>query len=273
MVSHAAAGTLETTVKILTWNLWWRFGPWEARIPAIIATLKQIDADIICLQEVWDDGARNFAAELAAELGFNHAYAPGAKPNNVVMGNAILSRWPISQQDITALFEPKGEEESRVVLFTEIDGPRGKIPVFTTHLHWQFHHSHIRQQQVVDLTQFIDSKRPWKFPPVLCGDFNADPQAEEIRMLTGQTTCPTKNLVFHDAWGFAHPHDSGFTWDNKNPYVALDFEQDRRIDYVFAGFPRARGAGHVVACDVVGIAPKEGVQPSDHYGVLAMLRY
>ncbi len=273
MGDHSKSGLLQTGVKVLTWNLWWRFGPWEARSAAILASLKKIDADIICLQEVWDDGHRNFAKEIADALGFYFIYAPGAKPNNIFMGNAILSRWPVLRSEITNLHEPKGAEETRVAVFAEIDGPRGKIPVFCTHLHWQMHHSHIRQQQVVELTRFIDRMRPWKFPPVLCGDFNADPQSDEIRMLTGQTSCPTKNLVFHDAWAFLHANRNGFTWDNQNPYVAEEFEPDRRIDYVFVGWPRAKGAGHIVGCKLVATASVDGVQPSDHYGVLAELRY
>ena len=92
-------------------------------------------------------------------------------------------------------------------------------------------------------------------------------------MLTGQTACPTQNLVFHDAWSFVHHVDKGFTWDNNNPYVALDFEPDRRIDYVFVGWPKARGVGHIVGCKIVAQAAVDTVQPSDHYGVLAELRY
>jgi len=103
--------------------------------------------------------------------------------------------------------------------------------------------------------------------------FYADPQSEEIRMLTGLTTCPTKNLVFHDAWAFLHPAKNGNTWDNNNPYVVEEFEPDRRLDYVFTGLPRARGAGHITSCEVVATAPIDGVQPSDHYGVLVGLRY
>ncbi|MCF6305605.1 MAG: endonuclease/exonuclease/phosphatase family protein, partial [Rhodobacteraceae bacterium] len=121
MANISQTGPLATRVKVLTWNLWWQFGPWQARIAAIIATLKDIDADIICLQEVWEDGSRNFASALADALGFHFVYAPGAKPNGVFMGNAILSRWPILQSDISALYEPKGAEESRVVIFAEID--------------------------------------------------------------------------------------------------------------------------------------------------------
>ena len=36
------------SVRVLTWNVWWRFGPWEQRQPAILATLQKADADIVC---------------------------------------------------------------------------------------------------------------------------------------------------------------------------------------------------------------------------------
>ena len=29
-------------MRVATWNLWWRFGPWQARQPAIEATLADI---------------------------------------------------------------------------------------------------------------------------------------------------------------------------------------------------------------------------------------
>ena len=49
-------GPLVTTrVRIATWNLWGRYGPWEARLPVIIENLRAINADILALQEVWED--------------------------------------------------------------------------------------------------------------------------------------------------------------------------------------------------------------------------
>ncbi len=66
---------IETRVRVLTWNIWWRFGPWERRRLAIVATLARLDADVIALQEVWSDETTNLAAELAAELGYHHVFA------------------------------------------------------------------------------------------------------------------------------------------------------------------------------------------------------
>ena len=39
--------------RVLTWNLWWQFGPWRERQPAILSVLQEQDADIVFLQEVW----------------------------------------------------------------------------------------------------------------------------------------------------------------------------------------------------------------------------
>lgn len=264
---------IQSNLTVMTWNLWWQFGPWQERAPAILQILKDTDADIIALQEVWGDGTTNFAAQLAHDLGYHYAYAPGARPNGVHMGNAILSRWPIAEQEIIALHDPKGAEEMRVALYCEIDGPRGKIPVFCTHLHWQFHHSHIRQKQVADLAQFVADHKRGPFPAIVCGDFNADPISEEIRMMTGQTTVPVDNIVFHDAWLCAGDGTPGNTWDNANPYVREALEPNRRIDYIFAAWPGPNGLGHVTDCHVAANAPIDGIWASDHHAVLATLRY
>lgn len=280
---HKENGVLESRLKILTWNVWWRFGPWEQRGPAIAATLKKLDADVIALQEVWSSETTNFAAELATELGYQHVFAPSNDigetgldnyyDKDVGLGNALLSRWPIKRHDSIMLYGKKETGEGRGALFAEIDGPRGLIPTFSTHLNWKFEHSHIRQRQVGDLARFVDSMRPWRFPPIVCGDFNADPSSEEIRMLKGLTTCPVEGLFFHDAWSVAGGTRSGMTWDNANPYVAAELEPDRRIDYILVGWPEARGAGHILDCQVTGNEPVNDVWPSDHHAVLAELRY
>ena len=280
---HSESGIIETRLRVVTWNIWWRFGPWEQRRPAIAATLKKLDADVIALQEVWSDRATTQAAELADELGYQHVFSPSKNigesafdnyyDKSCGMGNALLSRWPIKRHESIKLPGKRETGEGRVALFAEIDGPRGLIPAFSTHLNWKFQHSHIRQRQVSDLARFVDSMRPWSFPPIVCGDFNAEPSSEEIRMLKGLTTCPVEGLFFHDAWAVAGGSGPGTTWDNNNPYVVTQMEPDRRLDYILVGPPQARGAGQVVDCKVTGNGPVGDVWPSDHHAVLAELRY
>jgi endonuclease/exonuclease/phosphatase family metal-dependent hydrolase len=265
-------GPIETRMRVLTWNLWWQFGPWEIRQPAIAATIGRLDADIVCLQEVWDDGERNQAAALADRLGFQSVYGARLDLDGVKMGNAVLSRWPIAGHEVRPLPAPADADELRTVVRADIDGPRGPIQVFCTHLHWRFDHSAIRQEQVRTICRFVDESPARSYPAVLCGDFNATPDSDEVRMLTGRAAVPVPKLVFMDAWELAGD-GAGMTWSRANPYAGQEFEPDRRIDYVFAGWPKAGGAGHVVSAVVVGMDAVDGAVGSDHYGVLAELRY
>ena len=52
-------------MRVMTWNLWWRFGPWEERLPAIVETVRRLDPDIALLQEVWIDEAADGSSATA----------------------------------------------------------------------------------------------------------------------------------------------------------------------------------------------------------------
>jgi endonuclease/exonuclease/phosphatase family metal-dependent hydrolase len=272
-VSDGPYGPLiDTTARIATWNLWWRFGPWEQRAPAILETLRRIDADVVCLQEVWGEGPDTFAARLGDELGMHHVGAARLELDGVDFGNAILSRWPITASDWWPLPAPVELDEHRTLLVADIDGPRGSLQAWCTHLNWRFDHSAVRQEQVRFLAAKVADRRPRSFPPIVCGDLNAAPDSDEIRMLTGRADIGVPKTVFHDAWEVAGD-GPGMTWSNDNPYAALDLEPARRIDYVLTGWPRAGGAGHVVSAALVGVDAVDGVVPSDHYGVVVDVRY
>jgi endonuclease/exonuclease/phosphatase family metal-dependent hydrolase len=262
----------------VSWNLWWRFGPWAERQPAIAATLQRLAPDIVCLQEVWEqrDGVRQ-ADQLAAALGgyhVAHAAGLGLDLASESLGNSILSRWPIRANEARPLPAPPGLDELRVVLRAEIGGPRGPVEVFVTHLNWRMDQSDVRQDQVRAICAFIaETSDQRTFPPVLAGDFNAEPDSDEIRMLTGLRTVPVPKLVFLDAWRTAGDGGPGYTWSNANPFATIDCEPDRRLDYVFVGYPRDEGAGQVVAARVEATDVVHGIYPSDHYAILAEVRY
>ena len=42
-------------------------------------------------------------------------------------------------------------------------------------------------------------------PPILMGDFNADPSADEIRYLKGQHVIDGRSVYFADVWEYAEP--------------------------------------------------------------------
>lgn len=264
---------IETRLRVVTWNVWWRYGPWERRRSAIEASLKPLEADVIALQEAWADGDDNQAADLGRILGYHHAYQGSEQGEELGTGNAVLSRWPIRTTDWRPLPGERESGERRCVVFAEIDGPNGSIPVFVTHLNWRRAHSHIRQRQITEIARFVASKSSRGYPPIVCGDFNAEPTSEEIRMMTGRSAVPIEGLVFRDAWHDGGDGGAGHTWDNANSFTQPNLQPDRRIDYIFVGQAGARGAGEVVGCRLAGNEVVDGVWPSDHFAVMAELRY
>ncbi|MEL7208923.1 MAG: endonuclease/exonuclease/phosphatase family protein, partial [Actinomycetota bacterium] len=265
---------VRTRLRVVTWNLWWRFGPWEERAPAILATLRELDPDVCLLQEVWDDGGRNQAAELAESLGgYHHVYGSRIRHDGVAFGNAVVARWPIVDSGVRDLPDLDGDEEGRTVVRAEIDGPRGRVEAFSTHLHWRLHDGHVRQAQAAELCRFVAETRDGRtVPPIVGGDFNADPDSDEIRALTGKRQTYVPRQAFIDAWEAAG-EGAGHTWSLDNPYAVLDLEPPRRIDYLLVGYPKRGGVGHVTDVRTSGLDPVDGVVPSDHLAVVADLRY
>ncbi len=94
--------------------------------------------------------------------------------------------------------------------------------------------------------------------------------------MTGLESLGGRSVYFHDSWRVAGVRradlGAGFTWCNRNPYARANLEPDRRIDYIFAGFPKRDGVGLLETCHVVCDEPQNGVWPSDHFGVYAELR-
>lgn len=263
-------------MRVMTWNLWSRFGPWQQRREAIAATLAEVGPDVCGLQEVWSVGGENLAEDLAGRLGLHWRWAMGARgragtPGEYDLGNAILSRWPVEATAVTTLPVPAGEE-SRVALHARVATPAGPLPMCTTHLtHWQGA-SAIRVAQVRRLVEFVAANvAEGGYPPVLTGDFNSSPESDEIRLLGGTLTAPVvAGLPLFDAWRWAAPGDPGHTMDRRNPYHGEAILPDRRIDYIWAGLA-SRGQGRVQATRLAGDAPVAGIWPSDHFAVVTDL--
>jgi endonuclease/exonuclease/phosphatase family metal-dependent hydrolase len=260
-------------MRVLSWNLWWRYGPWERRREAIAATLADIGPDLCGLQEVWDAPEENLAADLAGRLGMHWCWAAASKERDgLTLGNAILSRWPITAQAQAELPAGGPAEEGRLAVHARIDTPGGALPMFTTHLTYGMGRSQVRVAQVRALAEFVATQAAGcAYPPVVTGDLNAEPGSDELRLLGGLLTAPAApGLVLIDAWRYADPGDPGFTWDRRNGYQANSIVPDSRIDYVLLG-PHRQRRGRVLSARLGGTAPVDGVWPSDHFAVVAEL--
>lgn len=276
-------------MRVVTWNLWWRFGPWQERQKAILAVLRELRPDVVGLQEVWEQrgagaerGDGNLAGWLARELGMHWAWGEYGDAERwqrrigdpgVGIGTAVLSRWPVLEQDAIGLPTAEGGS-GRGALYALLDAPGAPVPFFTTHLSSETHASAQRCRQVTALAGFVARHRGGNsgHPPVITGDFNAWPDSDEVRLFGGYKTAPAvPGQFFLDVWEYAEQGAPSATWDPANPYVARSYGPSVRIDYIHVGPPGPGGIGHVRAVRRAGDGPVGGVWPSDHAAVVADL--
>ena len=279
-------------LRIMTWNVWWRFGDWRARREALLQVLAEHRPDVVGLQEVWSTEDENLADWLAERLGMEAVWSPSPAPERwqrrlaaggrdestphgtIGFGNAVLSRHPVLEQQVLDLPGGGHEDEGRTALRVLLDTPGRPLPFTTTHLNSSPAESAVRVRQVRELVPFVAGPRRRRdcYPPVLTGDFNAVPESDEVRLACGYLTAgPVEGFVLLDAWRFAEPGDSGLTWDRANPFVARINQPSARIDYVLVGLPPFSGEGAVRSVRRVAVEPVDGVWASDHAALLVEL--
>ena len=263
-------------MRVMTWNLWWRFGDWERRAGAIAAVVAAEQPDVLCLQEVWGEGGTSSAALLAADLGWSCAVTDdpfaGRRDGRAAFHDAIVSRHPIVAVDSVALPGADGAPGHRRALVAVVDTPAGRWPVVCTHLDHRFDASAVRQAQCDALLRIVAGARRGEAdpPPVLAGDLNAVPDSDEIRMLTGRRAAAVPGIVLSDCWEQAG-EGPGWTWRRENPYLPDTAWPNRRLDYVLVAWPRPKPLGNPVRAWLAGVQPVDGVQPSDHAAVVVDL--
>ncbi len=111
-------------------------------------------------------------------------------------------------------------------------------------------------------------------PPVLARDFNAVPESDEIRRLTGLSAPVRQGLIFTDCWD-AVGDGAGHTWTRDNPHSAEALWPRRRLDYVFVAWPRPKPLANPLSARLAGLEPMpcaDGpIVPSDHSAVVVEL--
>jgi endonuclease/exonuclease/phosphatase family metal-dependent hydrolase len=258
--------------RVATLNIWNYFGPWDQRAPVLLDALMDLQPDVIGLQEVVSgENVLDQFEWLCDKTGWNGAW--GLAQNSV--GNAILSKHRVEAREVVTLPQG-GTDEVRSVTCARIVAPHAVVPFFVTHLNWRLDQGHVRREQVRALVEVVRRlSAGTAHPPVVTGDFNADPDSDEIRYMKGLTGLGGPCTYFVDAFAAAGhgPGDSaGYTYAKRNHFTRPYHEPNRRIDYVFVGQPTDDGTGEVMTARVCfDVAGAQGAFPSDHFGVAAEL--
>ena len=169
------------TIRIATYNIHkgvQGVGPVRRlEIHNIGHAVEQLDADIVCLQEVrklhrqeekyfkrWPELPQH---EFLAPEGYHAIYQTNATTRHGEHGNALLSRWPVithAHQDVSDhRFEQRG------LLHVQVRVQRRIVHVIVVHLGLI---AGSRLRQVEQVTRFIAREIPRRDPVVVAGDFN-----------------------------------------------------------------------------------------------------
>jgi len=268
-------------LRVVTLNFWGTEAPLDRRIALAIRQLRALAPDVVCLQEVKPHGATTTAHAIAEPLGMHAAYRRASQwqagergmPTAGEEGLALITRAPLADVEVLALPTRNPLDDQRILLSGRVATDGGPVWLHTTHLNYRLDDGLSREVQVtaIDARLRDFGRGNTDAPQILCGDFNATPDSDEIRFLRGLTTLADRRTHFQDAWLRRHPDEDGITWSSENeltrPLRSLDI--DRRIDYVFVTSRKKDGRATIHDCRVVLSEREEGICASDHYGVLA----
>ena len=282
-------------LRVMTLNVGSLLEPeWDQRRHEVVAWIDQKQPDIVCLQEIHEsDTTENTGAWIAEHAGgeWHHVFGggsfafPGFTPG-VVFGSAILSRQPIDQTDcwLLPVIDDPDDPIPAAVPWELLHARTGGVDVFSTHLTPAPTHSNHRRLQVRTIDEYVrkmrgsldtivPGERRGAIPAILCGDFNAEPDSDEIRYLCGLTSIDDTRTFWQDAWRVAG-NGPGLTQNWRTHPLAAGLNVHRkRIDYIFVGDPfmRAGDRGRVLDVEVICDQPLTGVMASDHSGLVATI--
>jgi endonuclease/exonuclease/phosphatase family metal-dependent hydrolase len=171
----------QPVLRVATWNIHkgvQGLGPARRlEIHNIGHAVEQLDADLICLQEVRFANRREqkrFArwpeqpqADFLAPEGYEPVYRTNAITRHGEHGNALLSRWPVLSHRHEDISDHRFEQ--RGLLHVQVKVARSTVHVMVVHLGLV---PASRVRQVQQLKGYLTREVPAHAPVLVAGDFN-----------------------------------------------------------------------------------------------------
>ncbi len=240
-------------LKLLTYNIHSQVG--KDLLGLMIAVVIRSDTDVVALQEVSEEAAGLFSKVLKS----NYPYtAFHTDPNNPVIGQGVLSRYPIKADDYWRNDQlPEKLAHQRV----EIDVNGTMIAVYNTHPIHPFMRAgklYSNEIRTVEIDSVLNRARLDKMPVIIMGDFNMADLSDDYQRVTANFGDTYREVGW--GMGFTFP-DFSSSSAVPSGRTSLPIRPLVRIDYVFHSHD-------LTAIDAL-VWPTSG--GSDHRPVLATL--
>lgn len=266
------------SLRVATVNLFARNGNWPARREALRAGLQELDADLLALQEaVVDEGFDQAVDLLGPDYTVVHQ-SIGLVGDGSHHGATVAGRLPIrAVHEVDLHVTPRTDDYACGTVIADIAAPDsfGRLLMAFHGSSWAWWAERERELQAVSVARRIEelvADEPAHV--VVGGDFNATPDTSSMRFWTGRSSLEDVSVAYRDAWASARGDESGHTFDPRNVLTAIDepeLDAGRRIDYLLVRCGDHGPTLRVADCRLALSRPVAGVQPSDHYGVVADL--
>ncbi|HZD59087.1 MAG TPA: endonuclease/exonuclease/phosphatase family protein [Anaerolineae bacterium] len=225
-------------VKVATWNIRHGLGMDNQQdLQRVLEVLADINPGIAILNEVDRYVARSGfidqAKWLAGHLSMNYYFSPSFGIGPVGFGNAILSRGAFIQTSYSRL---SYSWEPRKALVTDIDVHGVRVTCVGVHLNVARTPRVAENEKLLGIIQALTGEKV-----VLAGDFNSEPDTDEIKALS---------RILIDAFS-----------NNPKPTFPADNPR-KRIDYLFissgcsiidSGVPSVKGSDHLPLYAVIDV--------------------
>ncbi|NPA90008.1 MAG: hypothetical protein GXO55_00925 [Chloroflexi bacterium] len=215
-------------MKVVTYNIhYWAGLNGQMNLDAVRHILREVDADVIGLNEVLHPlitprGHRFPLVELANSLGMYWAFGPSFEQREHtrfwpgVLGNAVLSRYPIRYQRNIPLREVP-TRKPRTLFHVRLDVGGHFLSVLITHLDHLL--ASVRRVQFETVLRHLQRIHE---PHMLMGDFNTHTPTRS-RWWKGELVIrQLRRLGYVDAFARAG-HGKGHSYPSLLPLVRLDY--------------------------------------------------
>ncbi|HYH35727.1 MAG TPA: endonuclease/exonuclease/phosphatase family protein [Nocardioides sp.] len=263
------------SVRVLTLNVYGPANPdWDRRHRLVGETIRQLDPDLIALQEVPVDSPETLHRLVGPDRHLSHF----SRASEDGVSGTLATRWPhrvVDEIDLRTSDRSRPTLPWCAALVVELVTPLGPMLVAHHKPSWPFPFELEREQQAVLVARALEDRiGDRELHAVVLGDFDATPDSASMQFWRGRRPSEGMSVCYQDAWEYAHPDDPGHTFDLANPLVRdgeVATAVSRKIDHVLVRSGLHGPTLQVADCRRVLDRPVDGVWASDHYGVVADL--